>query len=114
MHKRGQAEALQLLTLVEIVVGIAIIIFLVAAATGYNSFTKFNGVFLKEDLKMMLNSVAASPADVKVTYDLRKGYKLGSITDDDVEVAKDSAFDDKSMLVLEYTDSSLHIGRVEK
>lgn len=109
MHKRGQIEAQQILTLMEVLLGIAVVVFLIMAATGYNSFTEFNRAFLKEDVKMLSNAVIASPGEVEVNYDLNDEYSI-EITDD-VKVLDNPLAKQNRILVLQHSPSGFNVGR---
>lgn len=109
MHKRGQIEAQQILTLMEVLAGIAVVVFLILAATGYNSFTEFNRAFLKEDVKMLSNAVVASPGEVQVAYNLNDDYSIE--IGDDVKVLDNPLAKGKHILVLEYSSLGLNIRR---
>jgi len=85
----------------EIILGLTIVVFLLLAATSYNSFTSFNKEFLIEDLKMVMDSVVATPGEVKVTYDINGRYGL-KMEEDNIKVEEDP-LQDKELLVLEYS-----------
>ncbi len=105
--KRGQAEAQQILTVIEVLMGLAVVIFLILAATSYNSFTGFNRAFLKEDLKMVINAISSSNGDIEMEYDINADYEV-VMKEDDIDVVEKptTALKGKQVLVMGYSSST--------
>jgi len=111
MNKRGQAETLELTTLFEVLIGLAVAAFLIFAALNWNSLTTFNKVYLEEDLKLLSNSVLSTPSSVKVTYPLNSNFniKIG----DEIRVIHTPKLIgvEESDLILESTPTTFDIRR---
>jgi hypothetical protein len=102
MNKRGQSEVMQLMTLFEILVGIMVATFLILGAVTFNSQTKFEKNYIEEDMKLMVNSLLASPSYIEFNYTYPKHYDI-KLGEDKIEVIKDvkiSNLGEKHSLIL--------------
>lgn len=114
MHKRGQAEVMQLSQLFDILIGIAVASFLIIAALTWNSMTGYNKAYLEDDLKFVSNAALSSPNHVKITYPASTNYVIEMT--DKVKVVHNPSLTatwEKTNLVFEADSGSdqLSIGR---
>lgn len=87
MNKRGQAEVWELTVIFEILTALVVAAFFVMSALTFNSYTKFDRIFLEEDMKMMVNALTASPAQIEYNYSHSRMYDI-KIKPDEVQVTR--------------------------
>lgn len=85
MNKRGQSEVWNLKVIAEIIFTMIIIVFLLYSSFEYNKHSNFNRIHLRNDLRINVNSLGASPGEIEMNYVLPTGYEI-KLIDDDIEI----------------------------
>lgn len=76
MDKKGQSEVWNLKVIAEVIFTIIIIIFLLYSTFEYNRHSNFNKMHMKNDLKLLKNTLGASPGEIMKDYKVPQGYKI--------------------------------------
>lgn len=102
MNKKASAEILQLAYLIDIIIGVIVAFSLIGLALTWNSLSRFNEIYIKEDLSLLLDTVLSSPNDIKIVYPISDNYKI-QIIDNKVDVLNEhNLFSKDSQLVINY------------
>ncbi|MEA3378399.1 MAG: hypothetical protein U9Q69_02045 [Nanoarchaeota archaeon] len=91
MNKRGQSEIWEISTIFEIIIALIVASFFIMGATSYHQYTKFDKYYLEEEMKLLVNTVAASPGYTKFNYAHSKLYNINA-KEKEVQVLRDLKF----------------------
>jgi hypothetical protein len=84
MNKRGE-EHLYFLA-IEIILGIIIAGIFINLALNFDSVSNSNALYLKNDIKVLSETLLSSPGEITYTYPLKQTFSV-SVTDGSVEVS---------------------------
>lgn len=103
MHKRGQAEVLQLSFLFEVLIAVAVAGMLVYSAVSFDVFSKFKREYADADLTLLMDQVVSAPGPVEVSYPLSTKF-LATISSNTVDIKSEPS-------VVSFTKSSLVVSK---
>ncbi len=76
MNKKASADVLQLAYIIDIIIGAIVAFSLIGLALTWNSFSKFNEIYIEQDLSLLLDSTLSSPSKINIVYPISTNYKL--------------------------------------
>lgn len=88
MDKKG--EELQTFFIIEVILGILVAGILLSAATNYDSISNANANYLKEDVKLLSETLLSSPGEITYNYSLRKTFSVSM--GDSIQVTNNAMF----------------------
>lgn len=103
MNKRGEEH--QFFFAMEAVIGILVAGILVTTAANFDSLSNLNKIYAKEDIKLLVETLQASPGDIEYNYKLKEIYE--------VQVDKDITITQSSNFLDGYTYYNLTLAKTE-
>ena len=74
MNKRGQDA--QLFMFIEITIGILVAALFVSMAVNYDSFSNVHKIYIENDLKLLSETLLASPREIEYNYPIKSYYDV--------------------------------------
>lgn len=83
MNKKGEEH--QFFFAMEAILGILVAGILISTAANFDSLSNINKIYAEEDLKLLVETMQASPGDLKYNYKIKEIYTV-SIEDNEIKI----------------------------
>ncbi len=89
MNKKGEEH--QFFFAMEAVIGILVAGILITTATNFDSLSNLNKIYAKEDIKLLVETIQASPGNIEYNYKLKSIYDI-KVEEKEITITQSSNF----------------------